>query len=123
MEKILSSISNSISHDELRKAEEYPVIINSVRHVKPNSLLAKIFMYLFPVGIILRLTSIPFDLRIINDLKDVRRLNGELNALLHGNEVSEVLDDSEISDMSVDSEDTDGSNELDATGEIESEVN
>ena len=83
LEIILSQLSNSSDHDELKKAEEYPVIIKNVRPFKTNSLPARLSMYIFPVGIILRTLSIPFDLRIKNDLKTTRRLNGELDALLH----------------------------------------
>lgn len=83
LENILNQLSNSTNHEELKKAEEYPIIINSVRPFKPNSVLARICMYVFPLGIILRVLSIPFDLRIINDLKTTRKLNGELYATLH----------------------------------------
>ena len=83
LENILNQLSNSSNHDELLKAEEYPVIVNSIRSFKPNSVFAKISMYVFPVGIVLRILSIPFELRIINDLKTIKRLNGELNAMLH----------------------------------------
>lgn len=91
LENILSQLSNSSDHDELTKAEEYPVIIKNVRPFKTNSLPARLSMYIFPVGIILRTLSIPFDLRIINDLKTTRRLNGELDALLHNKYATDGL--------------------------------
>src|SRR5690554_4439289 len=92
LENILNQLSNSTNHEELKKAEEYPIIINSVRPFKPNSVLARICMYVFPLGIILRVLSIPFDLRIINDLKTTRKLNGELYATLHNKKVSGNLE-------------------------------
>ena len=92
LEDILNQLSNSTNHEELKKAEEYPIIINSVRPFKPNSVLARICMYVFPVGIILRVLSIPFDLRIINDLKTIRKLNGELYATLNNKNVSGNLE-------------------------------
>ncbi|NLD24388.1 MAG: hypothetical protein GX670_09195, partial [Bacteroidales bacterium] len=91
LENILSQLSNSSDHDELKKAEEYPVIIKNVRPFKTDSLLARLSMYIFPIGIILRALSIPFDLRIINDLKTTRRLNGELDALLHNKYATDGL--------------------------------
>ena len=96
LENILIQISNSSNHEELSKAEEYPIIINSVRPFNPNSLLAKLSMYVFPIGIILRILSIPFDLRIINDLKTTRRLNGELDAMLHEKYVTDNLETPQI---------------------------
>ncbi|HLW10233.1 MAG TPA: LptF/LptG family permease, partial [Fermentimonas sp.] len=52
LENVLSQLSNSTKLEELMKAEEYPIIINSVRPFKANSLPAKISMYLLPIGII-----------------------------------------------------------------------
>ena len=82
LENILNQLSNSTTSYELSKAEEYPVIINSVIPFKANSLPAKISMYFFPIGIILRVISLPFELRIMRDLKAVKRLNGELKAIV-----------------------------------------
>ncbi len=82
LENILNQLSNSTTSYELSKAEEYPVIINSVIPFKANSLPAKISMYFFPIGIILRVISLPFELRIMRDLKTVKRLNGELKAIV-----------------------------------------
>jgi lipopolysaccharide export system permease protein len=92
LENILIQLSNSTNHEVLSKAGEYPIIINSVRPFNPNSLLARLSMYVFPIGIILRALSIPFDLRIINDLKTIKRLNGELNAMLHEKYVIDSLE-------------------------------
>ncbi|HHX30992.1 MAG TPA: LptF/LptG family permease, partial [Bacteroidales bacterium] len=91
LEDILNQLSNSSNHDVLRKAEEYPIIIKNVRPFKTDSLLARLSMYIFPIGIILRALSIPFDLRIINDLKTTVRLNGELDALLQNKYATDAL--------------------------------
>ncbi|HBT86682.1 MAG TPA: YjgP/YjgQ family permease [Porphyromonadaceae bacterium] len=78
LEIILNKVSNSIKPDVLSKAEEYPVLINNVRVFKTGTTFAKICMYFFPVGIIFRLLSVPFELRIKKDLKTIMRLNSEL---------------------------------------------
>ncbi len=83
MDDILNQLSNSREPDELFKAEEFPIIINSIRPFKANSTLAKICMYFFPLGVIIRLLSIPFEFRIINDLKITKRLSEELQSMLH----------------------------------------
>ncbi|MFA7492722.1 MAG: LptF/LptG family permease [Proteiniphilum sp.] len=84
LEIILNSLSNSRKLEVLAKAEEYPVIFNIVRIFDPGSIPAKISMYLFPVGIIIRLLSTPFELIIRKDLKNIQRMNGELTDILHG---------------------------------------
>lgn len=78
MEIVLNKISNSRIAKVLSKAEEYPVLISNARTFKAGTKLALISMYFFPIGIILRLLSIPFELRIKKDLKTVKRLNSEL---------------------------------------------
>jgi lipopolysaccharide export system permease protein len=78
MEIILSQLSNSRSLEELAKAEEFPVLITKIRLLKACSVWAKICMYLFPVGFVLRILSVPFELRTKKDLKDVKRLSGEM---------------------------------------------
>jgi len=83
LENLLNQISNSSKLEELSKAEEYPIIINNVRPFKANSLPAKLSMYFIPVGIILRTLSLPFEYRILRDLKAVKRLNNELRAMLY----------------------------------------
>lgn len=82
-EIILNSLSNSRDLEVLAKAEEYPVIFNIVRIFNPGTIPAKISMYLFPVGIIIRLLSIPFELIIRKDLNNTQRLNGEMIDILH----------------------------------------
>jgi len=84
MEIILNQLSNSNKLEELSKAEEFPVLINNVRPFKANSSLARISLYLFPVGILLRLLSTPFEIRIRNDLRAIQRLSGELIEIIEG---------------------------------------
>jgi len=83
LEIILNELSNSRRREVLGKAEEFPVLINSVRPFKANSKLARACMYIFPVGVILWLLSLPFELRISNDLKNVQQLSGELIEYIH----------------------------------------
>ena len=83
LEIVMEQLSNSRSRGVLAKAEEFPVLIKSVRTFKANSKLARACMYLFPVGIIVWLLSIPFEQRIINDLKHVQQLSVELNDYIH----------------------------------------
>ncbi|NCB24555.1 MAG: YjgP/YjgQ family permease [Bacteroidia bacterium] len=78
MEIILNQLSNSRRLEELSLAEAFPVLITAIRPFKANSILAKISMYLFPVGIILRLLSVPFETRNRNDLKEIQRLSREM---------------------------------------------
>jgi lipopolysaccharide export system permease protein len=78
MEIILSQISNSRRPEELFLAEAFPVLITNTRPVKANTVLAKISMYLFPVGIVLRILSVPFETRTKKDLKEIQRLCKEL---------------------------------------------
>ena len=78
MESILNSVSNARNLQILRKAEEYPVLINIQRPFKAGSKMAAVCMYFFPVGIIFKLLSLLFERRIANDLYRVRALNSEL---------------------------------------------
>ena len=78
MEIILNQLSNSRRLEKLSLAEAFPVLITAIRPFKANSILAKISMYLFPVGIILRLLSVPFETRNRNDLKEIQRLSREM---------------------------------------------
>jgi len=55
-----------------------------VRIFNTGSIPAKICMYLFPVGIILRFLSIPLEWTIRKDLRNIQRLNGEMVNILHG---------------------------------------
>lgn len=84
MELILIQLSNSRRLEELAKEEEFPILINNVRPFKADSALAKISMYLFPVGILLRMLSLPFEIRIKNDLRNIQRLSGELIEIIEG---------------------------------------
>jgi lipopolysaccharide export system permease protein len=82
LEIILNQLSNSRKLEELAKAEEFPILINNVRPFKANTIPARISMYLFPVGIVLRLLSTPFEKRIKKDMRDIQRLSGELSELM-----------------------------------------
>ena len=84
MEIILNQLSNSRKPEELIKAEEFPVLISNIRPFNAGSLIAKIFMYVFPVGIIFKLISLPFERRICKDLKDIQRLSGEFIQMIDG---------------------------------------
>jgi len=84
MEIILNQLSNSRNLQELAKAEQFPVLITKTRPFKADSIWAKISMYFFPAGIVLRLLSVPFELRTKKDLKDVQRLSGEMIGTIRG---------------------------------------
>lgn len=83
MEDILNQLSNSRKPVIIEKAKEYPVLIKYVRPVKAGSPLAKIFMYVFPLGIVMKLLSLPFERRINRDLNAILRLNKELTELMN----------------------------------------
>lgn len=83
MEDILNQLSNSRKPVIIEKAKEYPVLIKYVRPVKAGSPLAKIFMYVFPLGIVTKLLSLPFERRINRDLNAILRLNKELTELMN----------------------------------------
>jgi len=83
MEDILNQLSNSRKPVIIEKAKEYPVLIKYVRPVKAGSPLAKIFMYIFPLGIVMKLLSLPFERRINRDLNAILRLNKELTELMN----------------------------------------
>lgn len=82
MEITLNQVSNAHDLDILAKAEEFPVLISNVRLFKPGSLPARIAMYLFPVGILLRLVAYPFEMRIKNDLGNIAQRSGELAGII-----------------------------------------
>lgn len=84
LEITLNSLSNSRKLEVLAKAEEYPVIFNIVKLFNTDSIPARICMYLFPVGIIFRLFSLPLEWTTQKDLQNVQRLNRELINILHG---------------------------------------
>lgn len=88
MEIILSQLSNSRRLEELALAEAFPVLITNIRPFRANSILAKISMYLFPVGIVLRLLSVPFETRTKNDLKEIQRLSKEMIGVIQNAHVT-----------------------------------
>lgn len=91
LEIILTTLSNSRKLEVLAKAEEYPVIFNIVRIFNTGSIPAKICMYFFPVGIILRLFSVPLEWTIKKDLKNIQQLNKEFIHILHGMSEPDIL--------------------------------
>ena len=91
MEIILDQLSNSRKREVLAKAEEFPILIKSARPFKTNSMLAKAIMYLFPIGVVLWAVSLPFELRIKNDLKNVQRLSDELSTWLQTSDSRETF--------------------------------
>lgn len=83
MEDILNQLSNSRKRIVIEKAKEYPVLIKYVRPFKAGSVLTKIFMYIFPIGIIMKLISLPFEKRINRDLESILKLNTELTEIMN----------------------------------------
>ncbi|MDO5523769.1 MAG: LptF/LptG family permease [Bacteroidia bacterium] len=84
MEHILNRLSNSRKPAIIEKAKEYPVLINYVRPFKAGTTPARLFMYVFPVGGILKLLALPFEKRINRDLREILKLNTELTRILNG---------------------------------------
>lgn len=83
MEDILNQLSNSRKRVVIEKAKEYPVLIKYVRPFKAGSALTKTFMYIFPLGIIMKLISLPFEKRINRDLESILILNKELTEIMN----------------------------------------
>jgi len=83
MEDILNQLSNSRRPVVIEKAKEYPVLIKYVRPFSAGTTLTKIFMYVFPLGIVMKLISLPFEKRINRDLDAILKLNEELIVILN----------------------------------------
>ena len=81
LELMLNSLANSSHTQVLEKAEEYPVLIPNQRLMTPQSTGAKIAAYFIPVGIIMRLVSRLFEMRLNKDLVKVKKLNNELQLI------------------------------------------
>ena len=86
MEMMLSSLSNTRSHDLLKKAEEYPVLITHQHPFNPGSKWAEIWKKIYPIGIIFKLFSLGFEKRITKDLIKIESLNNELVNIMQNNE-------------------------------------
>ena len=86
LEQMLEQLSNARNAIILAKAEQYPILINNIRPVKPGSKAARFFMYAFPVGILFKWASLLFEKRIHRDLRLIRQLNTELKEVLDENE-------------------------------------
>ncbi len=82
-ENILNQLSNSRKPVIIEKAKEYPVLIKYVRPFNAGSALAKAVMYIFPIGIVLKLISLPFEKRINRDLNALLKLNEELTEIMN----------------------------------------
>ena len=82
MEEILNQLSNSQNPIVLDIIKKYPILIKYTRPFAAGSVIDKILYYLFPVGIPIKLISIPFEKRINKDLNKVVKLNSELEVLL-----------------------------------------
>lgn len=83
MEDMLNQLSNSRKPVIIEKAKEYPVLIKYLRPFKTQSVFAKIFMYIFPLGIAMKLISLPFEKRINKDLDKILELNEELIEIMN----------------------------------------
>jgi lipopolysaccharide export system permease protein len=91
LEASMSQLSNSRRREVLSKAEEFPVLTYQVQPFKANSTLARACMYLFPLGLLLRLISVPIEVRTVNDLRSVQRLCGELiERIRYGEETAQI---------------------------------
>jgi len=83
MENMLNQLSNSRKPVVIEKAKEYPVLIKYVRPFNAGSTPARLCMYVFPLGVIMKLLSLPFEKRINRDLNAVLTLNNELNEIMN----------------------------------------
>lgn len=81
IEEMLNSLANSTHQEVLDKSEQYPILINNQRPFKAGSTGAKLFAYVFPVGLVMRLISLPFERRLYKDLVRVKELNNELQLI------------------------------------------
>ena len=91
MEIMLNQLSNSRNLEELAKAEQFPVLITKIKPFEADSIWAKISMYFFPAGILLRLLAAPLAYRTKKDLKNVQRLSGEMIGIIRGARVQGSL--------------------------------
>ena len=82
LESTLNNLANSVYPEVLDKAEEYPILISNQRPFAPNSTGAKMLAYFIPLGLIMRLISRLFEIRLNNDLTKVKRLNTELQLII-----------------------------------------
>lgn len=83
LEDLLNQLSNSRNSEIINIAQKYPVLIKHVRPFEAGTKIAVILFYFFPVGIALKLVSIPFERRIKRDLDLIMKLNAELRTLLN----------------------------------------
>ncbi|MDO5665621.1 MAG: LptF/LptG family permease [Bacteroidia bacterium] len=83
MENILNQLSNSRKSFIIEKAKEYPIFIKYVRPFKAGSIPTKMLMYAFPIGIVIKLLSLPFEKRINRDLNTILKLNEELTEIMN----------------------------------------
>lgn len=86
LESMLNILSNSKNRHVLSLAEQFPILIQNVRLFTPGSIMAKIMMYVFPLGGLVKLISLPYEKRINNDLKTVQTLTKQLRHLIENGE-------------------------------------
>ena len=81
LETMINSLANSRYSSVLNTAEEYPVLISNQRPFTPDSIGSKIFAYMLPIGLLMRIASRLFENRLNKDLIKVMRLNNELKLI------------------------------------------
>ena len=81
LEAMLNSLGNSSYREVLDKVEGFPILINYQRPFKAGSIAAKLFAYIVPVGLVVRLVSFLFERRLNKDLGRVKKLNKELQLI------------------------------------------
>ena len=81
IEEMVNSLANSTHPQVLNKSEEYPILINNQRPFKAGSAGAKVFAFVAPIGLIMRLISLLFERRLNKDLAKVKKLNNELQLI------------------------------------------
>ena len=81
IEEMVNSLANSTHPQVLNKSEEYPILINNQRPFKAGSAGAKVFAFVAPIGLIMRLISLLFERRLNKDLAKVKELNNELQLI------------------------------------------
>lgn len=84
LDEVLQQVSNINTSIVLAKAEEYP-IINQVNLFRRGGGFAKSLMYIYPLGFLIKLLSLPFKKRTDKDLHLIKKLNEELQELIKDN--------------------------------------
>lgn len=82
-DSVLNDASNANRAEVLSLCEEYPVLIPVQRPFKAGSVMAKLCMYLFPIGLLIRLTAMLFERRINADLATIKELNKQFETIIN----------------------------------------